>query len=542
MRIFIRSLTLACLILAPALCAGAQASPLPHLGHRGRWITDAQGRVVIVHGVNMVFKRPPYYPAAVGFGDDDAVFLARIGLNAVRVGVIWKAVEPRPGVYDDRYLTKIAATVTTLARHRIYSLLDFHQDMYNELFQGEGTPAWAIEDDGLPAAPQHGFPGNYETMPALQHAYDNFWANRPGPPDDSCAARSGEAGCRELDDSRAAGFSEAGRRAGGSREGKQEGVGLETRYAAAWRHLAQRFAKLPSVLGYELFNEPFPGSSYLSCLGPGGCPAFDRQLTAFDRLTAAAIRTVDRHTLIFAEPNVLFDFGAPTHVGALDDPEAGFAFHDYCLAFDQPHGCASEGVGFQHALAHVARTREALLLTEFGSTPAAGDLTGMISRADRAMVPWTEWSYCPCRDPTGPTPDPLVLNPARPPAGANLGRLALATLVEPYPQLIAGTPSGWGFVRRTRTFTLRYSTRRAGTRRRFAAGSITQIATPARVYPRGYAARVRGGAILSRRRAGVLQIASCPHASTVTVTVTPGARSRGSCWVDEAPSASLTGK
>jgi hypothetical protein len=126
--------------------------------------------------------------------------------------------------------------------------------------------------------------------------------------------------------------------------------------------------------------------------------------------------------------------------------------------------------------------------------------------------------------------------------------------VEPYPQLIAGTPSGWGFVTRTRTFTLRYSALRAGSRLRFAPGSITQIATPGRIYPHGYAARVRGGAILSgphaellqiatpgriyphgyaaRVRDGailsgphaeVLQIAVCPHAATVSVTVTPGA-------------------
>jgi endoglycosylceramidase len=97
------------LILVPALCATAQASPLPRLRHRGRWITDALGRVVIARGTNMVDKRPPYYPGAVGFGDDDAAFLARIGFNAVRVGVIWKAVEARRGVYDDRYLARIAA-------------------------------------------------------------------------------------------------------------------------------------------------------------------------------------------------------------------------------------------------------------------------------------------------------------------------------------------------------------------------------------------------------------------------------------------------
>src|SRR5205807_294034 len=160
--------------------ANAVAAPTLPLSHAGRWITDARGRVVIVHGTNMVYKLPPYYPAAAGFSDDDAAFLARIGFNAVRVGVIWKAVEPEPGVYDNAYLSRIAATVATLRRHGIVSLLDFHQDMYNERFQGEGAPDWAVQDDGLPAVPQFGFPANYELMPALQHAFDHFWDNSAG--------------------------------------------------------------------------------------------------------------------------------------------------------------------------------------------------------------------------------------------------------------------------------------------------------------------------------------------------------------------------
>jgi endoglycosylceramidase len=167
--------------LAAILCAPARAAPTLPLGHSGRWITDPGGRVVIVHGINMVYMLAPYYPAAAGFGDDDAAFLSRIGFDAVRVGVIWKAVEPRPGVYDDSYLRRIAATVRTLHRHGLLSLLDFHQDMYNERFQGEGAPDWAVQDDGLPAFPQHGFPGNYTSMPALQHAYDHFWDNSAGP-------------------------------------------------------------------------------------------------------------------------------------------------------------------------------------------------------------------------------------------------------------------------------------------------------------------------------------------------------------------------
>ena len=172
-----RSLALA-LCVACALSMGfssvGRASPRLPLSHAGRWITDASGHVVIVHGTNMVYKLAPYYPSAAGFGADDAAFLQRIGFNAVRVGVIWKAVEPQPGAFDDAYLARIAATVRTLARHGVLSLLDFHQDMYNERFQGEGAPDWAVQDGGLPN-PKLGFPGNYVGNPALEHSLDQFF-------------------------------------------------------------------------------------------------------------------------------------------------------------------------------------------------------------------------------------------------------------------------------------------------------------------------------------------------------------------------------
>src|SRR2546423_14066848 len=88
-------------LAAAASASAALAAPALPLGHAGRWTTDAQGRVVILHGYNMVYKKPPYDPSALGFGDDDAAFLAAEGYNTVRVGVIYKAVEPAPGAYDD---------------------------------------------------------------------------------------------------------------------------------------------------------------------------------------------------------------------------------------------------------------------------------------------------------------------------------------------------------------------------------------------------------------------------------------------------------
>jgi endoglycosylceramidase len=453
--------------------------------------------VVIVHGINMVYKLPPYYPSAVGFGNDDAAFLARIGFNAVRVGVLWQAVEPQPGVYDPAYLTQIAATVSTLARHGILALLDFHQDQYNQLFQGEGFPSWSVQDDGLPAEPQLGFGADYIGMPALSRAFDNFWANSPGP----------------------------------------GGVGLQTRYAAAWQQVALRFRADPSVLGYELMNEPWPGSVWPTCAQTQGCPTFDQgPLASFYRRVIQSVRRVDQRTLIWYEPQVLFNYASATNLPALGDPRLGFAFHDYCLAKDflgTDTGCSPlDDLVFQHAIAHVAATHDALLMTEFGATNDIGDLTTMVQRADRDMVPWLEWAYCGCHDPTTSGPgntQAIVIDPAKPPAGSNLVLPTLHALVEPYPQVIAGTPLGWGFNTAASTFTFRYSSRRATGKGVFRAGSVTQVATPAFTFPHGYAAKVTGGAIVSRRRAGVLEIALCPRVSTVSVTVTPAGRSRGSC-------------
>ncbi len=418
----------------------------------------------------------------------------RIGFNAVRVGVIWKAVEPEPGVYDDAYLGHIAATVRTLARHGILSLLDFHQDLFNERFQGEGAPDWAVQDGGLPN-PKLGFPGNYVGNPALQRALDQFFSNAPGP----------------------------------------QNAGLQTWFARAWAHVASAFGTNRWILGDELFNEPFPGSMWETCANTSGCPAFDAELTALYHRTAAAIRSVDRHTLIWYEPNVFFNNGAPTDVGALGDPHAGFAFHDYCLSEPQtgsPQGCDTfDDMVFTNALGHVALSREAVLMTEFGSTTDVAYLDDLLARADRNMVPWLEWSYCACRSPTDTGQPGIVVDPAKPPSGANLVTGTLQALVEPYPQTISGIPLSWGFNRADKTFTLRFDTVRAAGGRRFRAGALTEIAAPAMVYGGRYTARVMGGAVVSRPGAARLVIAACRGAHMITVTVSPSrrARRRGSC-------------
>jgi len=457
----------------------------------GQWILDPRGRVMVLHGVNMVFKRPPYAPDRVGFGRDDARFLARHGFRTVRLGLVWRAVEPRPGRYDDRYLARVARTARILADEGIWTLLDFHQDLYHERFQGEGAPTWAVLDHGLPAQPQLGFPYNYFAMPGLNAAFDSFWRNAKGP----------------------------------------GGVGLQQRYARAWAHTVLAFRGVPRLLGVDLLNEPWPGTGWELCV-PLGCPAFDARLQRFSQRSIDAIRRVDRRTPVFYEPHVLFNNGVPTRVRP-SGKRLGFSFHDYCLTAEVPIPVPGvpelacdvfDDLVWQNTARHVRRTGHTPLLTEFGATTDQHVLRDMVARAEDALTGWQYWAYCGCDDPTTTGPgatQALVHDPARPPRGRNVDRAKLRALVVPHPLAVAGTPRRSSCERGSRRFTLSWTTARARGAGRFRAGSRTEISVPRLVYRRGYAARVTGGRVVSAPGAPVLVVAQSAGAHRVRVSVRP---------------------
>jgi endoglycosylceramidase len=486
-------IALALILALPAVASAV--GPRGPLGHHGRWITDARGRAVILHGVNMVYKVPPYYPKAAGFGRNDARFLARHGFNTVRLGLIYAGVEPQPGRIDARYLRRIGKTEHVLAKHRIFSLLDFHQDLYNEKFQGEGFPNWAVQDDGLPATPKQGFPANYFVMPALQRAYDHFWANDPGPDDG----------------------------------------GLQDHYAAAWSRVAKHFRSAPYVLGYDLFNEPFPGTPWLACANPVGCPTLDASLLgAFSKRVIHRIRQVDPRTLAFYEPWVTFDFGAQTAHPDTGDAHAAMSFHDYCLPAGlgagtlpaQGTGCGTEeNLAFDNADAQSARTGDALLLTEFGATDNLDTLRRIADLADQHMVGWQEWHYCACGEPTSQVSadiQALVKDPAKPPRGKNVKHRKLRVLERPYPQAVAGTPASYSFDPGADLFRLEYSTKGlAG--KRLARRVKTVVYVPRIHYRHGYSVKVKGARVVSRPGARHLVLQRGKRAQAVSVSVRPPA-------------------
>jgi endoglycosylceramidase len=483
------------LTLAPAAeAAKRKTGPRPPLSHEERFFTDATGRAVFLHGFNVVYKVGSYRPEDTGFGRDDARFLRRHGFNTIRLGLIYKGLEPEPpgpdGVprYDVEYLRSIARSERLLARHRIFTLLDAHQDMYNERFEGEGWPDWQVIDDGMPAEPKQGFPANYVGMPALNRAYDHFWSNDP-----------------------------------------VLGMGLVDRFAAAWRPIAERFRDRPYTMGYDILNEPWPGSVFPSCASTEGCPEFDTgPLSDFTLKVFEQIRAADPESLIFWEPLLTFDFGAKTSHVDTGDPEAGFSFHNYCLpgAFGGPTGDACEDfeeMTFDNADEVVERTGDVPFLTEFSATDDAATNERLLRLSDEHMVSWQSWHYCDCDDPTtqGPGVQSLVLDPSKPPRGDNLKREKLALFSRPYPQTVAGTPDEFSFDPETREFQLRYSTDRPGGSRPLPRRLQTEVFVPPIHFRKGYEVEVKGAEATSKPGKRILRLRRDRNADVVALTLRP---------------------
>ncbi|MDR2525742.1 MAG: glycoside hydrolase family 5 protein [Oscillospiraceae bacterium] len=196
---------------------------MDRIGVTGKAFTDPHGRTRIFNGFNFDHK--------AGGADTfryalDRAFFARYaarGFNVLRLGVTWENLEPTPGEYNESYLRSMDAIFTAAAAHGVYIFLDMHQDLYSgfETRIGDGAPAWATLSDGYrQRKPFYAWGEGYFWSKAVHASFDHFWAN------DECCGR-----------------------------------GLQEHFAALWGMLARRYGDQPALLGYDLLNEPFPGSS-----------------------------------------------------------------------------------------------------------------------------------------------------------------------------------------------------------------------------------------------------------------------------------------
>ena len=387
--------------LASPTIAEGSAAPVsgPIRAPGGPYLYDAQGRVVFFHGVDAVYKYPPFelFPAPGkpwNFSTADASLMARLGFNVVRLGMTWAGLEPGTAPANDpaicargiptnphqfsqavfnRYVSRLRTTVNLLGRFHIYTILDMHQDVYNEMFDGEGAPRWAVCTDGVPSVDPPGRWSLAYGTHAAGIAFSHFWRNNV--------------------------------------------VGdLQGEYDLVWGDVARAFRGNQWILGYDPFNEPFSTSlvrfgdahfdAQLECFYTGTahvgapshgapllrCPSDDPSKGVIPRILAN-----DPTHLVFDEPDNYASRGFPTYLGPMDLPNLVFNVHIYCGARSPVTGnptdvdaCADQE---RQSLGRRAKDRPTMasavqpagpawLVTEFGATSNAALVSSIASQMD----------------------------------------------------------------------------------------------------------------------------------------------------------------
>jgi endoglycosylceramidase len=495
----------------------------------GPYIYDSHGRVVMLHGVNVVYKHAPYiaYPdagQAWNFDNSDAARIQSLGFNMVRLGIEWQGLEPgtggpnqpsvcTPGTPGDphefnkaialSYLRHVAATVNLLARHGVYTLLDMHQDVYNTNFRGEGAPNWAVCTNNVPIVPLGGRWSNNYGNPTLETAVGHFWNN--------------------------------------------DVVGnLQGQLDLVWQTVANYFKNNPWVVGYDPYNEPFEtattladGSTFtsnLQCFYTGRAHESllangTTQLTCPSDVPAEgvipSIQAADHRHLIFLEPDIYWVTGGniPSQLGPLPFKRIVFNFHDYCGDRSPVTGdptnllrClqAEETMAAEQDVTRLSMSSAsqpngpAIFMSEFGATTSVPMVGFDTEWAGINEVGWAYWAWKYYADPTGSSAEALVL-----PDGTYSP--IVQVLSRTYPQETAGNPQSFLFNPFTGAFSMIYTPSVA------AQGSSTVIDIAAsQHYASGWCAAVRGGKITSKPGDTHLAVQTVGQPLQVAVSVTPG--------------------
>jgi endoglycosylceramidase len=390
--------------------------------------------------------------------------------------------------------------VELLGRFHIYTILDMHQDVYSEVFDGEGAPAWAVCTNHVQSVDPTGrWSGGYTTE-AARNAFQNFWTN----------------------DVRG---------------------GLQDQYDHVWGYVAQAFRGNPWVIGYDPFNEPYStalvhardehfaaqvqcfytGTRYIGIHLTGAptlrCPRHDPASGVVPTILAN-----DPSHLVFDEPDNFGTLGYVTYLGPMRLRNLVYNVHLYCGARSPVTGnptnvarCAQQAarsLGKRDTARPEMASRTqpggpAWLVTEFGATSNVPFLEHVTNLMDAEKVGWVYWSWKYYGDPTGSSAESLVMSNGRLKATARV-------LSRTYPEAVAGRPISFDYSPETDVFHLAYAPNH-----RLHAPTVIFVPTGVH-YPRGYCARVTGGRVTSAAGSDLLDVQNASSGKRVAVTVVPG--------------------
>jgi len=216
------------------------------------------GDVLFLRGVNLSGRAKGAEGHLIDVDDALIAELLADGVNSVRFLTFWDAVMPdEPGIIDETYLAELRARVERLDAAGIFVIMDVHQDLWGHPFAGHGAPPWVCPEHLTWGYESHSpWWSNYLTE-QITGCFDHFWASDA----------------------------------------------LQARYAQMLATVAAAVCDLPRVVGFDIMNEPWPGSHLPD-------PGFDNDtLMPFYIKVMEAVEGECPGKLHFFEPSGAFTFG-----------------------------------------------------------------------------------------------------------------------------------------------------------------------------------------------------------------------------------------
>mmetsp|Transcript_6483 Transcript_6483/g.19660 ORF Transcript_6483/g.19660 Transcript_6483/m.19660 type:complete len:534 (-) Transcript_6483:205-1806(-) len=455
------------LALSPARASSPEAIRVdPSTGH----YVDSHGRTRLFHGVNVVYKIPPWYPPSDRFTPTDSLDLTTMqnlhewGFNVVRLGVMWPGVEPTLGNIDHGYLAAIDRLTQGLAKHGVYTIADLHQDVGSRRFCGEGIPEHYVDkllrDRGSRLAKARPFPEPSSPASELRLNESGF------PLLEDCLKRQF---ALYYDTEKVAALWE---------ELYTPGTELNRGFLRFWSAVASAFKGAPHILAYELVNEPSGVCIGRKCRGGVwdypteviGSSVEAQYLTPLYRAAAREIRSAGAAQPILYAPTVLPKVGSSLFPELVlgNDTQQGLAYHVYCQPGDGNSTvagliCAAAQAAFTHSYYPYLERNRGLggFMTEFGAVGGnEGELehlNWLMKTADEHFQSWAYWQLKLYQDFTTANAAESLYD-----AQGRLNVPKLKALSRTYAPAIAGAPLRMSFDPATAAFELDFNASVAG--------------------------------------------------------------------------------
>ena len=432
---------------------------------------DSLGRQRVFHGVNAVYKIPPWAPSQGQWNAYDSLVekdfqdLSSWGFNFIRLGVMWPGVNPTNATFfNSTYLAQMESIINAAGKYGIVTLVDLHQDLLSSYFCGEGAPDWAIK-------PPSGI-AEFPLPVKLPYKLDSN--GKPLPKE-----------CEQLT------FSDyyVSEAVSGAFQALYENEnGLMDAYLRFWDFVSKTFAQNTNVIGYELINEPFFGDIFKNPkLLESGVTDREYLLPMYDKATKV-IRQNDASHIIFFEPSVADETHSGFDFSPANDTNACYSYHCYCPK-------TPTGDGLKEDLCHVALDWElkmkmddakrinngvCSMMTEFGAVDnsiySSERMDFQTNQMDsNGAQSWSYWQYKPFYDITttgGDAESFYFFN-------GTLQAVKVKTLARTYAEAVQGALSSTSFDMKSGDFSLVYTAD-------ISIQAPTQIYVSSFYYPTGY--------------------------------------------------------